>query len=102
MIFSLRFTCLPASYVSVVVIHPLGGSRANRHHTPNLHSGAAQPTQDGDPQATSNPLEYLLAIHRGKVKNPSQSPRSELETSTTLRSTILAAPSHLGGGNHKE
>ena len=46
----------------------------------------------------SNPLEYLLALHRGKVKNPSQSPRSELETITNLRSTILAAPSHLGGG----
>ena len=25
-------------------------------------------------QATSNPLEYLLALRRGKVKNPSQSP----------------------------
>ena len=25
-------------------------------------------------QATSNPLEYLLALHQGKVKNPSQSP----------------------------
>ena len=50
----------------------------------------------------SNPLEYLLALHRGKVKNPSQSPRSEPETITNLRSTILAAPSHLGGGNHQE
>ena len=35
--------------VLVVVIHSLGGSRANRHHTPNLQSGAAQPTQDEDP-----------------------------------------------------
>ena len=50
----------------------------------------------------SNSLEYLLALHRGKVKNPSQSPRSEPETITTLRSTILAAPSRLGGGNHQE
>ena len=97
-----RFTCLPASYVLVVVIHPLRGSRANRHHTSNLQSGAAQPTQDGDPQATSNPLEYLLAFHWGKVKNPSQSPRLEPNTNTFLRSTILATPSHLGGGNHQE
>ena len=92
-----RFNCLHASYILVVAIHPLVGSRANRHHTPNPQSGVAQPTQDGDPQAMSNPLEYLLALHRGKVKNPSQSPRSELETITNLRSTILAAPSHLGG-----
>jgi hypothetical protein len=27
--------------VPVVVIHSLGGSRANRHHTPNPQSGAA-------------------------------------------------------------
>ena len=80
-----RFTCLPISYVLVVAIHPLGGSRANKNHTPNPQSNVAQPTQDGDPQATSNPLDYLLALHRGKVKNPSQSPRSELETSTFLR-----------------
>ena len=39
---------MPASYVLVVVIHPLGGSRANRHHMPNPQSGAAQPTQDED------------------------------------------------------
>ena len=45
----------------------------------------------------SNLLEYLLALRRGKVKNPSQSPRSEPETITNLRSMILAAPSHLGG-----
>jgi len=58
----------------IVVIHPLEGSRANRHHTPNPQPGVAQPTQDRDPQATSNPLEYLLALHRRKVKNSSQSP----------------------------
>ena len=53
-------------------------------------------------QATSNPLEYLLALRWGKVKNPSQSPRSEPKTITTLRSTILTTPSHLGGSNHQE
>ena len=46
----------------VVAIHPLGGSRANKYHTPNPQSDTAQPTQDGDPQAMSNPLEYLLAL----------------------------------------
>ena len=46
-------------------------------------------------KAMSNSLEYLLALRRGKIKNPSQSPRSEPETITTLRSTILAALSHL-------
>ena len=50
--FSPRFTCLPASCVPVVAIHSLRGSRANRHHTSNPQSGAAQPTQDEDPQAS--------------------------------------------------
>jgi hypothetical protein len=30
--------------VTVVAIHSLRGSRANRHHTPNPQPGAAQPT----------------------------------------------------------
>ena len=53
---------LVGKVVPVVAIHSLRGSRANRHHTPNPQSGAAQPTQDEDPQATSNPVEYLLAL----------------------------------------
>jgi hypothetical protein len=57
--------------IPVVAIHSLRGLRANRHHTPNPQSSAAQPTQDEDPQATSNPLEYILALRREKVKNPS-------------------------------
>ena len=52
--------------VLVVAIHPLGGSRAHRHHMPNPQSGAARPTQDGDPQAMSNPLEYLFMISCGE------------------------------------
>ena len=71
--------------VPVVAIHSLGGSRANWHHMPNPQSGAAQPTQDEDPQAMSNRLEYLLALRQKKIKNPSQSPRSEPETITFLR-----------------
>jgi hypothetical protein len=52
--------------VSVVMIHSLGGSRANRHHMPNPQPGAAQPTQDEDPQATSNPLELPFVISYGE------------------------------------
>ena len=100
--FSSEVHLLADKLVPVMAIHPLKGSCANRPHTSNPQSGATQPTQDEDPQATSNPLEYLLALHRGKVKNPSQSSRSKLETSTFLRSTIIAAPSRLGGGNHQE
>jgi hypothetical protein len=66
MIFPLTFTCLPASYVPVVAIHPLGDSRANWHHTSNPQSGATQPTQDEDPQATSNPLKMPFVISYGE------------------------------------
>jgi hypothetical protein len=64
-----RFTCLPVSYVLIVAIHLLGGSRASRHHMPNPQSGAAQPTQDY-PQAMSNLLEFLLALHQRKGQEP--------------------------------
>jgi hypothetical protein len=56
--------------VPIVAIHPLGGSHANRHHTPNPQSGAAQSTQDEDPQVMSNPLEYLFALRWGKSQEP--------------------------------
>ena len=72
--FSSEVHLLAGKLVPIVVIHPLGGSRANRHHTPNLQLGAAQQTQDEDPQATQNPLELPLALRRGRPKNPSQSP----------------------------
>jgi hypothetical protein len=39
---------LAGKLVPIVVIHSLGGSHANRHHTSNPQSGAAQPTQDED------------------------------------------------------
>ena len=64
---------LAGKLVPVVTIHPLEGSRAYRHHTPNPRSGAAQPTQDEDPQATHNPLELPLVLYRERHKNPSQS-----------------------------
>ena len=92
---------LAGKLVLVVAIHSLGGSRTNWHHTPNPQKGAIQPTQDEDhtshEQFTRVPFGSLLE----KGQNPSQSPRSEPETIATLRSTILAALSHLGGGNHQ-
>jgi hypothetical protein len=60
--FSPKVHLLAGKLASVVMIHPLGGLRANRHHTPNPQPGAAQPTQDGDPQATSNSLELPFVI----------------------------------------
>ena len=91
-----RFACLPASYVLVVAIHSLGRSRSNRHHTSNPQSGAAQPTQDEDSQATNNPLEYLLALCRGKVKNPSQyTDRSQRQSPTPLNNPPITGPAGL-------
>jgi hypothetical protein len=92
---------LASKLVPIVVTHSLGASCAYRHHMPNPQSGTVQPHKIRITQAMSNPLEYLLALRRGKVKNPSQSPRSEPETSTFLHSMILAAPSCLGGGTTK-
>ena len=60
--FSLKVHLRAGKLVPVMAIHSLGGSSVNRHHTLNPQSGAAQPTQDEDPQATSNPVEYLLAL----------------------------------------
>ena len=71
--FSSDVHLLAGKLVPIVAIHSLEGSRTNRHHTPNPQLGAAQPTQDEDPQATRNPLELSLALHRGRHKNPSQS-----------------------------
>jgi hypothetical protein len=62
---------LAGKLVPAVTIHSLEGSHAYKHHTPNPQSGAAQPIQDDDLRATSNPLEYLLALRLEKVKNPS-------------------------------
>ena len=39
---------LAGKLVLVVAIHSLGGSCANRHHTPNPQPSATQPTQDED------------------------------------------------------
>jgi hypothetical protein len=85
-----------------LAIHLLGGSRANRHHTPNPQSGATQPIQDKNPQATRNPLELPLALRRGRHKNPSQSQWSKLKTITFLHSTIHQSPGRIGVDKHQE
>ena len=59
--------------VPVVVTHSLGGSHANWHQTLKLQPGAAQPTQDEDPQATRNPPKLPLVLCQERHKNPSQS-----------------------------
>ena len=69
--FSSEVYLLADKLVLVVAIHSLGGSRANRHHTPNPQLGAAQPTQDEDPQVMRNLLELPLELRRGRHKNPS-------------------------------
>jgi hypothetical protein len=71
--FSSEVHLLAGKPIPIVAIHSLGGSRANRHHTPNLQLGASQPTQDKDPQATRNLLELPLMLYQGRHKNPSQS-----------------------------
>ena len=71
--FSSEVHLLAGKLVPVVLIHSLGASCANSHHMPNPQPGAAQPTQDEDPQATRNPLELPLALPWGRHKNPSQS-----------------------------
>ena len=69
--FSSEVHLLADKLVPVVAIHPLGGSHANRHYTPNPQPGGAQPTQDGDPQATSNPLELPSVIsHEEGIRTP--------------------------------
>ena len=57
---------LAGKLVLVVEIHSLRGSRTNWHHMPNSQPGATQPTQDEDPQATSNQLELPFAISHGE------------------------------------
>ena len=93
---------LASKLVPVVTIHPLGGSCANRHHTPNPQSGAAQPTQDGDPQATRNPLELPLVISHGEG---TRTPHKHLKWGRTQSPNPLTKQqitNRLGDGNHQE
>jgi hypothetical protein len=69
--------------VPVVAIHTFGGSRANRHHTPNPQSGAAQPTQDGDHTS-----------HKLSTRVPFGSPPEEGQQPLTI-TMIKAGDNHL-------
>ena len=72
--------------VPVVAIHSLGGSRANGHHTPNPQPGAAQPTQDEDPQATHNLLELPLALRQEGTRTPhNHNDRSQRQSPSSAR-----------------
>jgi hypothetical protein len=56
--------------VPVGVIQSLGGSRANRHHTPNPQSGAAQPTQDEDHTCHKQSTRVTFCSPPGKGQEP--------------------------------
>ena len=64
-IFLPRFTWLPPSYVLVVAIHPLDGSRANWQSKPNPWWGRTSTLKIGILQATSNSLELLFCYPCG-------------------------------------
>ena len=68
--FSSEVHLLAGKLVPIVAIHSLGGSCANRHHTPNLQPGAAQPTQDDDPQATRKSTRVAFGAPPGKAQGP--------------------------------
>ena len=61
---------LAGKLVPVVVIHSLGGSRANRHHTPNPQLGAAQPTQDEDHTSHEEFTKVPFGSPPGKGQEP--------------------------------
>jgi hypothetical protein len=68
--FSFEVHLLAVKLVPAVAIHSLGGSRANRHHTPNPQPGAAQPIQDEDPQATHKSTGVAFGAPPGKAQEP--------------------------------
>jgi hypothetical protein len=53
-----------------VAIHPLRDSHANRHHTHNPQSGAAQPTQDGDHTSHEQSTRVPFGSPPGKGQEP--------------------------------
>jgi hypothetical protein len=60
---------LACKLVPIVVIHPLGGSRANRLHMPNPQSGAAQPTQE-DHTSHLQSTRVAFGASLGKAQEP--------------------------------
>ena len=61
---------LAGKLVPVVTIHPLGGSHANRHHTPNPQSAATQPTQDEDHTSHEQSTRVAFGALLGKAQEP--------------------------------
>jgi hypothetical protein len=101
--FFIEVHLLTGKLVLVVVIHSLRGSRANWHHTPNPQLGVVQPTQvDDHTSHEQSTRDAFRDLPWERLKNPSQSPQSELETITNLRSMIIAAPNCLDDDNHQE
>jgi hypothetical protein len=60
--FFIEVHLLANKLVSIVAIHLLRGSHANRHHTPNSQSGATQPTQDEDHTSHEQFTRVLLTV----------------------------------------
>src|SRR5918911_3972915 len=78
---------LPGKLLLVVAMHLLGELPAQLARCQRPQWGAAISTQDKDPQATSNPLEYPFANSRGEEsrtphKNPVW-PRTITKSSST-------------------
>ena len=69
-IFFTKVHLFASKLVLVVVIHSLGGSRINWHHTPNPQQGAAQPTQDEDHTS----YEQSTRVHFGSPPGKGQEP----------------------------
>ena len=61
---------LSGKLLLVVVIHSLGGSRANWLHTPNPQEGAAQPTQDEDHTSHEQSTRVPFGSPPGKGLEP--------------------------------
>ena len=93
---------LVGKLVLVVAIHSLGGSHANWHHTPNPQKGAAQPKQDEDHTSHEQSTRVPFGAPPGKGQEPLTITMIGAGDNHHLRSTILAAPSRRGGGNHQE
>ena len=93
---------LVGKLVLLMAIHSLGGSCANRHHMPNLQLGATQPTQDENNTSHEQSTRVPFGSLPGKGQEPLTITMIGAGDNHHLRSMILAAPSHLGGGNHQE
>ena len=61
---------LAGKLVLVVVIHSLGGSRANWHHKPNPQLGATQPIQDEDHTSHEQSTRVPFGSSPGKDQEP--------------------------------